>query len=35
MNKIDMIYKLQKEYGFNKSINLSREINGEECGQYN
>lgn len=35
MNKIDMIYKLQKEYGFIKSINLSREINGEECGQYN
>lgn len=35
MNEIDMICKLQKEYGFIKSINLTREINGEECGQYN
>lgn len=35
MNEIDIIYKVQKEYGFIKSIDLFREITGEECGQYN
>lgn len=35
MKEIDMIYKMQKEYGYIKSINIFREIYGEECGQYN
>lgn len=27
-----IIYKMQKEYSFIKSIPLFREISGEECG---
>lgn len=30
-----IIYKMQKEYSFIKSISLFRKISGEECGQYN
>lgn len=35
MKEIDIIYKMQNEYSFIKSISLFREISGEECGQYN
>lgn len=32
MKEIDIIYKIQNEYSFIKSISLFREISGEECG---
>ena len=35
MKEIDTIYEMQKKYGYIKSINLFREISGEECGKYN
>lgn len=35
MNKIEAIYQKQKEYGYIKSMNIFRNINGEDCSQYN
>lgn len=34
MKEIETVYKKQKEYGYIKSINIFRSINGEECSQY-
>lgn len=35
MKEIEIIYQKQKEYGHIKSINIFRDICGEECSQYN
>lgn len=35
MKKVEYIYEKQKEYGYIKSINVFRDIYGEECSQYN
>lgn len=35
MSKIQTIYERQVECGYIKSINIFRNISGEECSQYN
>lgn len=35
MRKVEVIYQKQKEYGYIKSVDIFRNICGEECSQYN
>lgn len=34
MKEIEFIYQKQREYGYIKSLDIYRDIHGEECSQY-